>query len=358
VLGALATAILLFVSPAAGQQLGSAQIVQRQGAQLTAGGQPVRFLGVNLYYAAGDPDIYQCGLQPTDPDAALNDWFGRVRAETHANIVRFWAFQSYTAGATDWSGIDRVIAVASQYGLRVVPVLENQWDACTSSGYKWNDWYRGGYMQPAGGDALSYRDYVQQIVTRYRDEPTIFAWMLMNEAESQSPSRVADPQALYSFADDMTTLVRGIDPNHLLSIGVMGSGQPGVAGDAYRQLMALPNNDLVTYHDFQANDQPLPGAATPGRPDTLASARAIASQLAKPLVVDESGMAACGTDPAWQVESAASRSAKFDAKLGAFFDGGGAAYLVWEWHPTSDCQLDFTSGDPLNDVLRRYADAL
>ena len=38
------------------------------------------------------------------------------------------------------------------------------------------------------------------------------AWMLMNEAESQSTSHVADPDALYTFADDMTTLVRSLDP--------------------------------------------------------------------------------------------------------------------------------------------------
>ena len=120
--------------------------------------------------------------------------------------------------------------------------------------------------------------------------------------------------------------------------------------------MALSNNDLVTYHDFQANDEPISGASTPGRPNTMANAQEVARQLAKPFVVDESGIAACGADPAWQTESAASRSAKLDAKLQAFFDGGGAAYLVWQWHPTSDCGLDFTSGDPLNDVLRHYAE--
>jgi len=78
------------------------------------------------------------------------------------------------------------------------------------------------------------------IVTRYSNQPTILAWMLMNEAESQTQSHVADPQALYTFANDMTTLVRGIDPQHLVTVGVMGSGQSGVAGNAYRQLMALP----------------------------------------------------------------------------------------------------------------------
>ncbi len=353
--GAFMTVMLCAAPTASAQTPGSQAMVRRQGEQLTVDGQAVRWLGANLYYAAGDPEIYTCGLQPDNADAAVDDWFDRVRTETHSNVVRFWAFQPYTAGATDWHAIDRVIELARMHVMRVIPVLENQWDACTTSGYKWNSWYRGGYTLPAGQDRLSYRDYVQQFVTRYRDEPTIMAWMLMNEAESQSASHVADPDALYMFADDMTTLVRSLDSQRPITVGVMGSGQPGVSGDAYQRLMALPNNDLVTYHDFQANDQPIPGAATPDRPDTLASAIQIAHQLGKPLVVDESGMAACGTDPAWQLETAASRSSKLDAKIKAFYNAGGAAYLIWQWHPDSDCELNFTSGDPLNDVLRRYA---
>ena len=123
------------------QPAGSSDFVQRQATQLTVGGRPLRWLGVNLYYASGDPSIYQCGPRPAD--AALDEWFGRIRTETDSNVIRFWAFQSYTAGATDWRGIDRVIAQARLHGLRVLPVLENQWDACTNSGYKWSSWYRG-----------------------------------------------------------------------------------------------------------------------------------------------------------------------------------------------------------------------
>ena len=68
---------------------------------------------MNLYYAGGDTSIYQCGPRPADADAALDEWFGRIRNETDSNVVRFWAFQSYTTGATDWRGIDRVIAIGS-----------------------------------------------------------------------------------------------------------------------------------------------------------------------------------------------------------------------------------------------------
>ena len=55
------------------------------------------------------------------------------------------------------------------------------------------------------------------------------------------------------------------------------------------RLMALPNNDLVTYHDFQADDEPTPGAASPGVPNTMASAQGAARQLARPFVVERAG---------------------------------------------------------------------
>ena len=99
----------------------------------------------------------------------------------------------------------------------------------------------------------------------------------------------------------------------------MGSGQPGVSGDAYRRLMALPNNDLVTYHDFQANDEPMPGAAA--RPTRHAGQCVqVARQLGKPLMVDESGHGRVRHRSGLAAETAVSRSAKLDAKLKAFYD--------------------------------------
>jgi hypothetical protein len=234
--------------------------VGRQGTAFVRDGAPFRPLGVNFYSAAGDPAIFQCGPVKSDPDTQLDEYFGRIRAETGSNVVRFWAFQGYTAGGTDWRALDRVMRLAKQHDLLLIPVLENQWADCTLGAPRDAGWYAGRYRQPDGGYLLSYEEYVRRVVSRYRDEPTILAWMLMNEAEAKRPDGTSDPDALYGFADQMSRLVKEIDPNHLVSLGVIGGGQPGTAGPSFERLHALSTLDLVTAHDYKADEVPLPGA--------------------------------------------------------------------------------------------------
>jgi mannan endo-1,4-beta-mannosidase len=477
---------------------GSANFLGTRGTNFVVNGSLFRFVGANLYNAAGDPTIYECGPWMSNPSSELNNWFAHARSDYGASVIRFWAFQSYAAGGTNWQAFDRVISLAKQNGLRVIPVLENEWSDCTQGGYKYNTWYAGGYLQPYGTYSLSYRDYVARVVQRYRNEPTVAAWMLMNEAESQSSSGIEDSNALYTFARDVSGYVKSLDPNHLVTLGVMGGGQPGVEGANYQRLHGLPTIDFAEYHDYGADDQSMPGAplpaptvplatgvytqdkywqwagpplqtnfgrawqtfswtipsgATPfqriglnivgtfsgdlyigpisigsrtysfsngttqgwqlqsagtlnvvssgpnGAPalklsvsspttgiqlwvqaaltdapgvpinanvyvdasgsvqadNSLAADLFKSQQLAKPLLVGESGMTTCASSAGSILESASSRAQKFDAKMTSFFAGGGGGYLVWAWNPSNDCSYDFTVGDPLNAVLMKHS---
>lgn len=476
----------------------AAAFVAKADTQFSLGGTPFHFVGVNMYNAAGDPAIYSCGPWMQNPDEDLQQWLHRAKVESGATVVRFWAFQSYTAGGTDWSALDRVMHAASKEGVKVIPVLENQWDSCTQGGIKEASWYAGAYQRPYGGYPLSYRDYVRKVVERYRDDPAVFGWMLMNEAESATPDGQQDPDALYGFTRDMSAFVHALDTNHLVTVGVSGGpGKPGASGGYYVPLHALPTVDFLTYHDYGNEDAPMPGlpvnlaqpliasvftqdnawkwvnsdyaqlksrgwqtlsmrvpdgtqpyqrmglnfvgqftgdvyidrvqvgsheydfgdgttggwqanapftldnvagagidgnnalhltvaptegtqvsmplpddvqpgtrislqvyADGPGEThlsDSLAATLHDSATLDKPLLVDESGMVTCRAEAGRELETPDSRAAKFDAKLGAFFDQGGAGYLVWSWNPESDCDYDFTTGDPLNGVLARYA---
>lgn len=53
----------------------------------------------------------------------------------------------------------------------------------------------------------------------YKDDPTIFAWELMNE-----PRCLSDPSGdtLQEWIQEMAFYVKSIDPKHLLEIGVEG----------------------------------------------------------------------------------------------------------------------------------------
>jgi mannan endo-1,4-beta-mannosidase len=270
ILGVMFGVIAMLAGPgnpltsAGGTRIGRAQagagFVGRQGTAFVRDAVPLRPIGVNFYSAAGDPAIFQCGPRQDDPDAQLDDYFRRIRSETGSTVVRFWAFQSYTGGGTDWRALDRVVRLAKAHGLLLIPVLENQWADCTLGGPRDAGWYAGRYREPDGGYPLAYEEYVRRVVTRYRDEPAILAWMLMNEAEAKRPDGTGDPDALYGFAEQMSRLVKELDPNHLVALGVIGGGQPGTAGASFERLHALPTLDLVTYHDYLADEVPLPGA--------------------------------------------------------------------------------------------------
>ena len=234
--------------------------VTRSGTQFLLSGAPFEFVGANMYNAAGDPTIYECGPWMSNPDTELDAWFAQARADFGGRVIRFWAYQRYTNGGTDWRALDRVMRLAAAHDLKVLPVLENQWGDCSDEAYKDANWYAGGYRQPYGQYAISYDAYVRRVVERYRDEPAIFGWMLMNEAESRVVSGPSVPDALFTFARDMSALVKSIDANHLVTLGVIGGGQPGVDGTDYERLHQLSTIDFATFHDYGHNDQALPGA--------------------------------------------------------------------------------------------------
>lgn len=261
-------------------------------------------------------------------------------------VVRFWAFQEFTASGTDFSQLDKLLSLAEDYDIKLVPVLENQWSSCTAGGYKYDTWYQSGYLSPYGGYPISYKDYVGQIVSRYKDDPRILMWQLMNEAEGEDTSGNSDVQALYNFALDMSAYVKSIDPNHLVSLGTMGGGQPGTQGGDYRWIHSIPSIDLLEYHDY---DEPVSFSADLAQrvEDSLA--------LKKPLFVGESGIKSNCSEP--DCLSPDQRAALFDAKMTAAFDNGVSGYMIWSYRNAAEPPTEyiFTLTDPLAAIVQKLA---
>jgi endo-1,4-beta-mannosidase len=318
--------------------------VTAQGGHLFADGHRFRFVGANRYDVASSP-AYTCGNYYDD--AKLDALLGEL-ASTGATVLRCWAFQRFTAGANDFSSLDRVIATARAHNLKLIFTLENEWadctgyDAASSDGRKSAAWYESGYFTtPLGSDALAYRDYARVLVERYRDEPQIAMWQLMNEAES------SDGDALYAFALDMSQLVKTIDPSHLLSLGTTGTGQPGASTAQYRALHAIAGIDVVEAHDYNNEKTPMPSAIA----DDIATAMA----LGKPFFVGEAGIAAPA--PMYPF-SYAQRAALFDVKISAHWSAGSDGFLVWSfWDGRTDNWMgwDFNAQDPLAVILATHA---
>jgi endo-1,4-beta-mannosidase len=326
-----------YVRPTPGARRG---FVTASGSDLMLDGERYRFLGVNIYSlasAAPGSDGFACGERRTDAEV------GAIMDELAAmgcNAVRIDAYQSFTSGDTDYARLDLIIDEARRRGIRVIMTLENQWPDCTEGGYKYSDWYRSGYRAPYGAYPLSYREYVARVVRRYRDEPTVLMWQLMNEAESKTLQNLDDPEALLAFAEDMAAVVHGIDDGHLLSLGTIGVARPGSGGAFYALLHQLPGIDLAEAHDYHADTQAMPREVWL----SLLAARAIG----RPFFIGEIGMDSPPLEPAQRATLVVE---KLEAAWYAEADGA----LIWSYRAGDGGNKDFDSRDPLAAALRRFS---
>jgi hypothetical protein len=314
------------------------------GTQFVLGGRPFIFSGFNIYQANSRSNCSYSMGNGGALDTALTD------IGPGAEVFRAWFFQrlATTNGRRDWSAFDHTLAVAKAHGVKVIVTLANQWGSCESpsSGYKSDAWYTGGYKTDVlPQNIVPYRQYVQEIVSRYKNDPTIAMWQLMNEAEIKaSKSSGCSPTAdLYNFAADVSGLIKSIDPNHLVSLGTMGAGQCGSQGSDYKWIHSISTIDVCEYHDYGHETQSLPAH--------LASDIAACKSLNKPIFVGESGIMATSVGG-----TLAARAAAFKAKRTAMLSAGVGGFLVWSWNnkaPTTN-NWPVGPGDPTIRVIDGY----
>ena len=322
----------------------SSGFVGRSGTQLTLGGKPFVFTGFDIYQANSRSNCSYTMGTGTALDTALTN------IGSNNEVFRSWFYQRLATpnGARDWTAFDHTLAVAKAHGMKVIATLADQWGSCESptSQYKWASWYQGGYMtQVLPGNTVPYRQYVQEIVSRYKNDPTIAMWQIMNEAEIKvdNTSTCGNTTDLYNFAADVSGLIKSIDPNHLVSLGTMGAGQCGSQGADYQKLHSLPNIDVCEYHDY--------GHETEAMPSHLAADISTCNALNKPIFVGEAGIKASDVGG-----TLADRAAAFNAKLAAQMPAGVRGFLIWSWNnngsQTSGWEVG--AGDPLLPVLAKY----
>lgn len=310
---------------------------------LTLAERPYRFLGVNIYSLSSRPaPHFHCGRVFTD--AEVDATMAEVKA-MGGDAIRFMAFQPFTRGGEDWARTDLIMSLARKHGLRLVVTLDSQWGACTGEGYRAAEWYRVGYRhRPAAGP--SFREYVKMAVRRYRDEPAVLMWQVMNEAESRASkdSGPDDPMALYAFAVDMTSLIRSIDKNHLVSFGTIGDGRrrSGAEGSHYSLLHSIPSIDIVEAHLYPSEP---PTQIWPSAEGECLDA---ADTFGKPCVIGEIGLTA--TTPHAKTE----RAKSIVARMRDLWSKDVAGILIWSYR-SGDHEKDFDPSDPLYGAFRDFA---
>lgn len=359
---------------------GSGSIIGVNGTQLMLYGKPYKFVGTNCYQIATLWGT-NAGCGGEFSDEQLDSFFSALPAHS---LVRFWAFQG-TLGINDntfeldWTPIDRVFNVCETYGHRLIPSLANQGGTCDNDYYQGPAWYFGGFKEVfnnktntngLGLTPLSYWDYVNQIVPRYKNSSALGMWELINEPgpntclgssiqsyclnNSSCLNQTYASLALRYFYDNVGNLIHQLDPYHLVESGMLGSGQCGTSGEDYAFVSESDGIDVLSYHDYYGSD-PLGGDQWNGIAVRLNQAK----QLNKPIIGGESGILA-GIDPNSSNEcySYYERGVYYEQKLNYQLGNGSSGLLVWDYSQVNNtdgsCTYNTWIGDPVMNVIQNY----
>jgi mannan endo-1,4-beta-mannosidase len=153
----------------------------------------------------------------------------------------------------------------------------------------------------------AYRDWVKHVITRtntvngraYRDDPTVFAWELANEPRCRGGSAFDastgwDKSTITNWAREMSTYIKSLDANHLVSVGDEGFLDGGGAHWAYEAndgvdhaaLTGLPAIDFGTFHLYPQDWRTPENFGEQWILDHLRVAR----ELGKPTILEEYGI--------------------------------------------------------------------
>jgi hypothetical protein len=318
----------------------------RSGTSLMLGGKAFKYAGMNAYGMSGCDNGSVAWT-----DAQLDDYFSRLAPNT---ITRTWAFQPYGTAA-----LDRIVARAAAHHQKVVFSLADGRNDCEKDGWagsgqdKTVAWYTGGFR-------TNYLPWVREVVNRYKANPTVAMWELINEPGSWNNAAITN-EIMRAFFDETAGVIKGIDGNHLVTTGALSADVNGTRDYAY--VHGGSNIDVVSLHEYEY-DYEEKNAITPyALPALMTAARSID----KPMIIGETGLWAGAADKGCRT-SAAGRAGVIRQKLDAFLAVDGlAGAMVWgtvlynpaeHFDPADPCPYEFAVSDPSVAVVKAKQAAL
>jgi len=143
----------------------------------------------------------------------------RQLSEIGVNIIRVFLITEHFADETGNVNEDKLkklgelIAICKRYDVFIEPSLLV--GPCQGGFFKIPFGKRNLYSDPEAIEAT--KRYIETIVSRYKDEPNIFAWLISNEITVVAGT--APHNIVKSWLEEIVRTIRNVDPNHLVSSG-------------------------------------------------------------------------------------------------------------------------------------------
>lgn len=220
-----------------------------------------------------------------------------------------------------FEGLDRFMVEIGKRGMSAVLYLTNSWEWSGGFG-QYLEWAGDGIATNAkdagwkeycaitckfntSEKALEmFRNHVIKVVSRvnsitgkpYSEDPAIFSWQLCNEPRcfDRSPE-IKD--AYVKWTTETASLIKSLDPNHMVSTGSEGLMGSELDMDLYRRVHSCPDIDYLTIHIWPANwSWASRDSLGEDLPDVFAKTDEyidmhikVAEEFGKPLVIEEFG---------------------------------------------------------------------
>ena len=293
---------------------------------------------------------------------------------------------AYNDGPDGLQRLDYVLAAAAEHDIKVIVVLINNWRAFGGVD-QYLTWYgRNKHHEFFTAPELkqAYRDWIKHVIGRknsvngraYREDPTVFAWELANEPRCLGGNVFDsasgwDKSTLTGWAGEMSSYIKSLDPNHLVSVGDEGFLDGGGDHWAYKAkegvdhaaLTGLPAIDFGTFHLYPED------WSTPEKfgEQWILDHLKVARDLGKPTILEEYGIKvsrAAGNTGA-VTQGGDTRRASYQRWNELMLERGGNAAMAWmlagnDEHQARYPDYDrfvFYRDDPTGKLIGEYAKA-
>ena len=318
----------------------SGRIITAHDAKFWDGAKPYRYVGSNNYYIRyiEDPAAVRQVL-----DAAHDMGLGVLRCQ--ANGDRFEPMQAglfepmrhlVAGGPTGFQEdafkrYDSLMADAAKRGIRVIIYVTDNWEYL--GGMK--TWVRWRGLQDKNkffSDPQVKADYKgllkhwaerRNTVTGllYKDDPAVFSWELANEPRDEADT---SSQELAAWAQEMASYWKGLDPKHMVSVGLEGARAHGgthYSGSDFEVVQAVPAIDFACFHLYPVKDN-LRYSLRAAKGAIRDYVRTAHAKLHKPVVMEEFGVEK-------KYDGELNRYEWLSGMMEAFVDAGGDGLNNW-----------------------------